>query len=178
MTVLISLINVCSLAYEKQDMKTAKQKLDEMMKVALNGHHELESSVQGIMLESYGPNGIVQDIQSLVNDFKKTGVKVDFSVDGQESNSTSALSRTVYRVCKEALTNSLRHGRATKVNILLRFTEQTIFLNIFDNGIGCKKIKKSIGLTHMEERVNEVGGKITFGSDGEKGFNICAELPV
>jgi signal transduction histidine kinase len=30
----------------------------------------------------------------------------------------------------------------------------------------------------MEERVNKLGGSISFGSDGEKGFNIIAEIPI
>lgn len=176
MTVLISLIGVCSLACDK-DIGIVKQKLAEMMNVALKGHQELKRSVQGIMPETQNETGIVQSILSLARDFEKTGVKVDFAVDGDESPLSSFHCTSIYQICREALTNSLRHGHATHINILVRFLEEKISLYIFDNGIGCKEIKKNMGLRGMENRVREAGGNMTFGSDGELGFNIHVELP-
>jgi signal transduction histidine kinase len=85
---------------------------------------------------------------------------------------------TIYRICQEALTNSLRHGKATNVSIILRLSDDMISLYIIDDGVGCKNIKKSIGLSNMENRVMELGGKISFGSDGEKGFNINVDFPL
>lgn len=177
MTVLISLIGVSALACDQKDMGMVKQKLDEMMNIALKGHQELKRSVQGIKLETQSSSGMIQGLVSLVKDFEKTGVQVDLSMDGSESPSASVHSATVYRICQEALTNSLRHGKASHVNIVLRFSEEKISLYIFDNGIGCKEIKKNVGLQSMETRVREAGGKISFGSDGEQGFNISVELP-
>lgn len=60
----------------------------------------------------------------------------------------------------------------------LKFTEEVISLYIIDDGIGCKEIKKNMGLKCMEERVQESGGKISYSSDGEKGFNIHIEIPL
>ncbi len=64
------------------------------------------------------------------------------------------------------------------MSIILHFLTQKISLYIFDDGVGCKEIKKNMGLQSMESRVVEAGGKITFGSDGEKGFNINVDLPL
>lgn len=177
MTVLISLIGVCSLACDK-DIGTVKQKLEEMMNVALKGHQELKRSVQGIIPETQRGSGIVQGILSLAKNFEKTNVKVEFTVDGDENPPAAIHSTMIYRICREALTNSLRHGQATHVSILLRFLEEKISLYIFDDGAGCKEIMKNMGLQGMENRVREAGGTITFGSDGEKGFNIHVEIPL
>lgn len=177
MAVLISLIGVCSIACEK-DIKTVKQKLNEMMEVAIKGHKELKESVQKIISEDHMNSGIVQSISSLIKDFEKTGVVVDFSVDGYERSQFIFHRSTIYRICQEALTNSLRHGKASYVGIILRFSEVLISLYIIDDGLGCKVIKKNTGLSNMEKRVSDLGGRITFGSDGEKGFSICAEFPL
>ncbi|HEX9062298.1 MAG TPA: histidine kinase N-terminal 7TM domain-containing protein [Clostridia bacterium] len=176
MTVLISLIGVCSLACEKDDMETVRQKLNEMMNVSLNGHRELKRSVNGILTQE--KTGIVYSLNSLIQDFKKTGVEVDFVVSGDESKEASIHETVIHKICKESLTNSLRHGRATVVNILLKFSEELVSLYIFDNGIGCKEIKKNVGLRFMEKRVLESGGSISFGSDGEKGFNTHVKIPL
>lgn len=178
MAVIISLIGVCTLACQKKDMETVKHKLDDMMRAALKGQNELKHSVQGILLNSWESLGIVQSIHSLIKGFEKTGVKVDFTVEGYESSAAAVHSKVIYRVCFEGLTNALKHGRAKQVNILLSFTENIISLYIIDDGIGCKEIKKDTGLLGMEERVFKSGGRITFGSDGEKGFNIHVEIPL
>ena len=177
MAVLISLIGVCSIACEK-DTETVKQKLNEMMDVAIKGHKELKESVQGIIPEDQMNYGIVQGLYSLIKDFEKTGVVVDFSVYGYESSQFIFHRSTIYRICQEALTNSLRHGKASYVGIILRFSEVLISLYIIDDGFGCKVIKKNTGLSSMEKRVYELGGRINFGSDGEKGFSIYAEFPL
>jgi signal transduction histidine kinase len=178
MAIIISLISVCTLACQKNDIETVRRKLDDMMKAALKGQNELKHSVQGILLKNEEASGIVHSIHSLVEDFKKTGVKVDFTVDGYESSDVSVYGSVIYRVCFEGLTNALKHGQAKQVNILLRFTNELISLYIFDDGIGCKEINKNMGLLGMEERVLAAGGKISFGSDGEKGFNIHVEIPL
>jgi signal transduction histidine kinase len=178
MTILISLLGVCSLALDKKDYETVKIKHNEMMKVAIDGHRELKNSVQGIIPCHQKVKTIKQDILSLVDDFETTGVKVNISIDGQEPNHASTYGRIIRKICREALTNSLRHGKASTVEILLSFSNENISLYIFDDGVGCKEIKKNVGLHVMEERVFELGGNIRFGSDGEHGFNIHVDLPV
>jgi signal transduction histidine kinase len=59
-----------------------------------------------------------------------------------------------------------------------RFENTSVKIYIFDDGIGCKTIKKGFGLTGMESRVKELNGSVEFGSDGEKGFNIFVDIPL
>ncbi|MDP4180721.1 MAG: histidine kinase N-terminal 7TM domain-containing protein [Bacillota bacterium] len=177
MTVLISLIGVSSMLCDK-DIGEVKQKLGQMMEIAMKGHEELRHSVLGVVPKRIEEQGIVKKIGVLVKEFEKTGVKVDFTVDGIESTDTAKYGNLIHRVCKEALTNSLKHGKADQVNIILRFTVKKINLFIFDDGIGTNEINKGLGLSGMEKRVKEVNGLISYGSDGERGFNICIEIPV
>jgi signal transduction histidine kinase len=95
-----------------------------------------------------------------------------------ENFSYIVYSKVIFRVCQEALTNSLRHGKAKNVNIILRSSGNKLSLFIFDDGCGCSQIKKGFGLSGMEQRVKDLGGTLVFGSDGESGFNIRMEIPL
>jgi signal transduction histidine kinase len=59
MAIIISLISVCTLACQKNDIETVRRKLDDMMKAALKGQNELKHSVQGILLKNEEASGIV-----------------------------------------------------------------------------------------------------------------------
>ncbi len=120
-----------------------------MKDAALKGHNQLKKSVLGIISEDQGEYGIVKGINHLVIDFEKTGVLADFSVFENEENNMQLYNNTIYRICQEALTNSLRHGKATNVSIILKLSDDMISLYIIDDGVGCKNIKKSIGLSNM-----------------------------
>ena len=87
-------------------------------------------------------------------------------------------SDTFLRVCKESLTNSLKHRKASHISVFIEFTPVLTKIFIIDNGIGCLEIKKGMGLSGMEQRIAKINGNIVYGSDGEKGFSIHIEIPV
>jgi signal transduction histidine kinase len=113
------------------------------------------------------------------------GVRIEFSVTEKEIYAKMAssvykfkLSDTLYKIIKEAITNSVRHGCATEINIIVKFSLHKANLFIIDNGCGCREIIEGFGLAGMKQRVEELNGIIKFGSDGESGFNIHVELPM
>jgi signal transduction histidine kinase len=105
-------------------------------------------------------------------------VFLDFLVSGEEYKCDNPCTEALYRVCQEAITNSIRHGKATRVVIVLRFNPDCLCLSIVDNGKGCGSIIKGLGLTGMEERVKRLNGTISYGPNGDEGFNISAEIPL
>ncbi|TYQ15233.1 UNVERIFIED_CONTAM: signal transduction histidine kinase [Acetivibrio alkalicellulosi] len=177
MTLLISLLEVSSITCKK-DVNETEKKLSEALNVAREGLKELRRSIKGLAPENLKNSDIISSIKKLVDDFKPSGVNIDFSYNVEKVNITSDVCSVIFRVCQEALTNSLRHGKAKNVNIILRYISDTIELFIFDDGIGCTDLKKGFGLSSMSQRVQDIGGNIVFGSDGESGFNIRMNLPL
>ncbi|MDI9216485.1 MULTISPECIES: hypothetical protein [Clostridium] len=53
--------------------------------------------------------------------------------------------------------------------------KKIIKLEVKDNGNGCKFINKGIGLTNIEDKINNVEGKIIFNS--EEGFGVIILIP-
>lgn len=177
MTLLISLLEVSSITCKQDPVKT-EEKLSEALKAARNGLMELRRSIKGLDPEKLGEENIISSIKKMIDDFKPSGMDIDFTYDGFNSFSSPAYSKVIFRVCQEALTNSLRHGKAKHVNIILKLADSKIKLFIFDDGCGSPSIKKGFGLSGMEQRVKDLDGDIVFGSDGESGFNIRLEIPI
>ena len=93
--------------------------------------------------------------------------------------------RTVlFRVAQEALTNVVRHARATQVKISIRGIPGAIRMEIGDNGKSFSvektlfaKNPKRLGLVGMRERIEMVGGNLTIESTPGKGTTVRAEIP-
>lgn len=177
MTLLISLLEVSSIMCKQDPVKT-EEKLSEALKAARDGLKELRRSIKGLEPEKLDNENIISSIKKMIDDFKPSGMVIDFTYEGFNSFALPAYSKVIFRVCQEALTNSLRHGRAKHVNIILKLADSKIKMFIFDDGCGSAGIKKGFGLSGMEQRVKDLGGDIVFGSDGESGFNIRLEIPI
>jgi signal transduction histidine kinase/tRNA A-37 threonylcarbamoyl transferase component Bud32 len=184
LTLLIMLIKVSRIKFE-EDPNESKDKLSQAVEIAQEGLEELRRSIMGLMPENAGNNNIIHSLETLIAGAQKSGLEVDFSVNGEEFyyknmsiRSSFPFNDCIYKTCQEAITNSLRHGNATKIGIILRFTAEKLVIFIIDNGKGCQNIQKGFGLKGMEGRVQSLNGQIIYGSDGEKGFNIHMEIPM
>lgn len=82
----------------------------------------------------------------------------------------------VYRVIQEGITNAIRHGKAMQIFVTITRKEKWLTLTVHDTGIGCKTIKKGFGLQHIQERVDLLGGEVSY--DGSDGFTIVAKIPI
>jgi len=93
--------------------------------------------------------------------------------------------RTVlFRVAQEALTNIVRHARATQVELAIRKISGAIRMEISDNGksFPVKKVlqakgRKRLGLVGMQERPEMVGGRLVTESTPGQGTTVRAEIP-
>jgi len=98
----------------------------------------------------------------------------------------SMAEEAIFRICQEALTNIVRHARATEVQITLQFENSKLELKIEDNGAGfdldsCLEQKNracGVGLLGMRERALMVGGYFRIISRPGLGTAILASFPV
>jgi signal transduction histidine kinase len=116
----------------------------------------------------------------LLNHFQRnTNVNVEYSFEGDFLDLDRSIIRVIYNICQEAMTNSLKHGKANMITILLRRQQCHLLLSILDDGIGCNNINKSgMGLRGMQEMVGNHNGNIEFKSDENDGFKISVTIPI
>ena len=93
-----------------------------------------------------------------------------------------AVATAAYRIAQEALTNTVRHARATKASVVLQAGGQGLILKVRDNGRGFDphgvSASEGIGLTGMNERANLVGGCLRVRSAHGRGTEIRLEVPL
>jgi signal transduction histidine kinase len=93
--------------------------------------------------------------------------------------------RTVlFRVAQEALTNVIRHAKATRVEIIITEIPGAVVMEIGDNGqsfpveaVLKARTQKRLGLIGMRERIEMVGGVLTVESTPGAGTKVRAEIP-
>jgi signal transduction histidine kinase len=84
----------------------------------------------------------------------------------------------VYRVSQEALSNCVKHAKATKVSIVVRQERGRLLLRIDDDGNGFDASRvRGLGLVGMSERVAHLRGKFEIESKQNRGTSIRIELP-
>jgi signal transduction histidine kinase len=181
MTLVLTALEVSQISLRTRidkDLEITKKYLADAIQITRKGITELRNSIRGLAQERVTSHNLRSSLEKLVADFKISGITVDFSLTGSESVLEPVQAEVIYRICQESLTNSFRHGKAREVSIILRIGNGLIKLYIYDNGSGCKDIKPGYGLSGMKQRVEDLRGRISFGSDGERGFAIHAEIPL
>ena len=87
----------------------------------------------------------------------------------------------LFRILQEAISNTLRHGKASRLEVRLRQLEAFSLLRIIDNGVGFDPFQRktgSYGLGSMQERALEVGGTLKVISAPGKGTQIEVKVPI
>lgn len=87
----------------------------------------------------------------------------------------------LFRILQEAISNTLRHAQASKLEISLRKSDSLAIMKLIDNGIGFDTNDRTVGsygLTTMQERVHEIGGTLKIISLKEMGTQIEVKIPL
>lgn len=155
----------------------AGQQLEVIAKVTRNGIQEIRRSVNQLRPDAlerlnleYAINNMVAEINAL------SDVNVSFDCKMENLKFDEDEETAIYRVIQEGVTNAIRHGKAKQIQITIDNQYGEILLQIKDDGIGCKEIKKGFGIRHINERIESLCGVVTF--DGSDGFTVNAKIPI
>lgn len=118
-----------------------------------------------------------KEIDTLVFNFKnEKKFKVIYNKDSLEGIEDNKL-KTMYRIIQEAITNGIKHGKATSFIIVIKIIKEEIILKIINNGKSASGFKKGFGLNSMTERIKEFNGKLEIESSIDSGFTLTAYIP-
>jgi signal transduction histidine kinase len=176
-TLVISLLEMIKGTYEKEP-DFAKEKVAQAMEITRKGIGELKKSLTHKKDTNITTQTLIEDLEKLTHEFSASGVEVEFITNHYKVKIQPKYYDSIYRICQESLTNALRHGKATKITIAVRFSEQSVDIIIADNGTGCKVFVKGNGIKGMEQRVNELDGFFSCGSPDGEGFNLHVTIPM
>ncbi|HEY7016889.1 MAG TPA: sensor histidine kinase, partial [Gaiellaceae bacterium] len=125
--------------------------------------------------------GLVPALERLTQGFaEQTGIAVDLEAGLVTDRLPREVETAIYRVVQEALTNVVKHARASRVSVLLTRDGGRIKAVIEDDGTGFEAASDGdgIGLIGMRERVELLNGTLTVESSATSGTTVAAEVPV
>ncbi|MBT3154301.1 sensor histidine kinase [Streptomyces sp. CHD11] len=116
--------------------------------------------------------GLVRRVQ------ESTGLCVELRTTGEPSPLAPDTEIAVYRVAQEALTNTVKHARASSAVVALDWAEDRVTLTVTDDGRGPAAPGGGHGLIGIRERASACGGSAETGGGPDGGFRVVVRLPV
>lgn len=167
----------------RTDQKIIKDKLDGMLRLTdsiIQTVKRISTRLRPGILDALGLSSAIEWQASEFEE--RTGIHCNLDIDNVEKDIDESISITVFRIFQEIITNVIRHAEADNVDVILRFTEKELTLDITDNGIGIKKEEiespRSLGIIGIRERVRKWSGKVEFINNNDKGTQIRITIPL
>ncbi|GEA50771.1 hypothetical protein VIN01S_15750 [Vibrio inusitatus NBRC 102082] len=145
-----------------------------------NDIHQLSRNLYPSVIEHFG---LVDALRSEIDNFKKKEhIDVDFNTTIESLSIDRKTEIAIFRVLHEALSNIAKHSEAYVVSIELSEIEQSLVLQIKDNGIGFDVVEKleapGLGLTSMQARARFINGQLSIRSKEFQGVTIELRIPI
>ena len=86
----------------------------------------------------------------------------------------------LYRVAQEAVTNALKHARASEILITVRRNDSDVVLSVTDDGVGMRaqpRKRKTMGIHVMKYRADVCGGELEIESHRGRGTTVTCRVP-
>jgi PAS domain S-box-containing protein len=164
---------------DPENLMTSFTELSEKVDNTIKTSRKIMSGLRSEELEVIG---LLETLKQDTIDFqKRTKIHCLFETDLQAININPKQSVTLLRICQEALSNVLKHAKATSVKITLKVENGQLILEIVDNGLGFDQTKKSrsdsYGMIGMKERVLLLDGELQVTSLPKQGTSVRVEIP-
>lgn len=169
-------VDACITMIDKNP-QLAKAQLKIISKAIRKGMKDVRNSLNKMrpdFLQQYRLKEAIEKMKEEISDVTDLKINLNYQID--EIGFDTKIEDILFRVIQESITNSIRHGLATVVDIDIYKENNLLCLKIKDNGKGCKAINYGFGLKQMVERVSQIRGDINFYS--ENGFTTEIKIPL
>lgn len=125
------------------------------------------------------PEGLMTALQNLADRVARDRrLECTFDADSAVLLSDETLATHLYRIAQEAVNNALKHSGATRIEILLNRSAETLELRVRDFGKGLPQDKPThgLGMQTMRHRANLIGAQLTVESQSAGGVAVVCSL--
>ncbi len=142
---------------------------------------EIRRMILNVESDDVDPFRLVNELQALSQTFERvSGARIRVEVEPvAEEILTGEEARELVTITREALSNCVRHARATQIVIALRRIRLRVQLSICDNGSGfdIEHVQaKGIGFAYMNNLVRKIGGRLDIQSTVGQGTCITVDV--
>ncbi len=167
----------------------AYRQLLHLLKLSEAATAEASALAMGLRPPALDDLGVIAAIEEHVSEVgSRHGLRVDLHARGHQEKDRlpSTVETAMYRITQEALTNVLKHARATAVSILIDRRPEAVRLVIEDDGAGFdpnasraqRTTPGGLGLPGIKERAVLLGGDFRVESSPGEGTALYVTLPV
>ena len=149
---------------------------------------EISSNLHPHHLERLGLRAAIEAMVDTIR--HSSGLTVDLDCDDVDRTLPKETRIHVYRIIQEALSNAVRHARATKITVQLRNTTETVRAIVSDNGRGMVEDlreapappegqrRHGFGLSSMNERARIIHGTLHITPTSGSGTTVTLMVPI
>jgi signal transduction histidine kinase len=150
----------------------AVELIDDALEHAERANEELRELAHGILPATL-TRGLGAAIETLVSH-----VRLPVSVDVTAERVSPELEATAYFIVAEALTNTVKHARATRASVTASVADGMLRVEVSDDGVGGARADGRSGLLGLYDRVAAVNGKLRVDSPPGGGTTVAAAIPL
>jgi len=165
----------------ERDPGEARAEVDRLGELAQDAIAELRSLVFQLRPAAIEAEGLAAALSKHVEVLRRVHrAALEIELVG-EPRLRPGVDEEVFRIAQEALHNAMRHSRAGRVAVRLEENGEVLRISVSDDGVGfdpaaAELRTQTLGLTSMEERARELGGRLEIDSRPGRGTRIRLEL--
>jgi signal transduction histidine kinase len=173
---------------ESPNIDMALQRADELRRLGKQIHDELRRLARGLRPSILDDLGLAEALKRYAEEYEQThGIAVRVLVpEPGVARLSEAIETALYRIALEALTNVVKHARATRVILDLSWARHRVRMRVTDNGrgfppgfdLGADSPHGHLGLPSMAERAALLGGRMLVESRAGGGTTLSFEIPL
>jgi len=164
-----------------QDPTAAGQPMDYVMRLAEASQAEMRALIFELRPESLETEGLVAALNRQIETVRaRHGIAAQLTASA-EPELPIEVKHALHGIAREALWNTVKHARARRLEVRLEAHEDSVVLEIADDGVGFDaggSFPGHMGLRSMHERATGVGGSLELGSVRGGGTRVVVRVPA
>ncbi|MCX7923622.1 MAG: sensor histidine kinase [Clostridia bacterium] len=162
------------------DLSRAREEIINAQQLTRDGLNDVKRTIKALRPQMLENRSFFEAVLTLIKDTRQnTNVQVDLNKNiSMDLKLEAATEVALFRIIQESITNSIRHGNASRIRVDINHEANLLKIHIGDDGKGCSYIKKGYGLRGITERIEALQGVVKFSSLEGKGFETSIQIPL
>ncbi|GMX92230.1 sensor histidine kinase [Streptococcus equi] len=169
-----------SMSLDQMDKEQLQQQLVTVEAMLQNAQNDLRILLLHLRPTELANRSLSEGFTMILKELTdKSGIEVVY----KENIGTlpKAIEDNLFRIAQEFISNTLKHAKASRLEVYLNQTPTELQLKMVDNGVGFDmgQVRElSYGLKNIEDRVNDLAGTLRLISQKGKGVSMDIRLPL
>lgn len=164
-----------------EDLSPRRQQLLRIESIISSAQTEMRALLLHLRPVELADKSLKEGIMQLLNELKSK-IPIELVYQLEDTQMESGIEDHLFRVVQEAVSNTLRHAKASKLEVYLQQDIDTVSLKIIDDGVGFDVKRENnvgtYGLSNMKERITSLGGTFKIVSIAGQGTIIDIITPI